>query len=171
MTSERKQISFWLDPEMVERFEKCENKTRVLNEALRAYFEGTKERQELKDRIMQLEEFRNRFMAYIARKDNEPHSEFCDCSVCTSNRRSFRRSVKLMPEPETGEKIIDIIIRAINQARQQSASVVFSTNNYRFSVDEDSEPFEEYHRYMTFVAQKEPEHVTISIPNPWLNKS
>ena len=168
MSNERKQVAFWLDPELVSRFEECDNKTRVLNEALRLYFQTTEERQTMEDRLANLEDFRNRFMAYFARIDNQPHSEFCDCKNCKTTRRSFKVTVPLAHQPHARDKVIDVISKAIEQARQQNALVTFTANNYVFTVDADSTAGEEYNRYMSFVAQQDPDTISFSMPNPLL---
>lgn len=148
-----KQINFIPADDIAEELDRSENKTKIINEALRMYFSSGPLRLDVIERLQRLEDFQQRFMAYYARKDNEPHSEFCDCKVCKSNRRSFAgsRLVDLDPEPQTFEFVLSIIKRAKEQAERMNATVFFECSDYKFQITANTDVEEEYGKYMDFV--------------------
>ncbi|MDZ4836730.1 MAG: hypothetical protein SGJ27_23365 [Candidatus Melainabacteria bacterium] len=163
-----KQINFIPADDIAEELASCENKTKVINEALRMYFASGPLRLDIIERLQKLEDFQTRFMAYYARKDNEPHSEFCDCQSCANNRQTFAstRTVPLDPEPQTFEKVLSVIQRAVDQATRMNASVVFETGEYKFRITANSNVDDEYKRYLEFVGSGQ--SISFTIPNPWL---
>lgn len=165
-----KQINFIPADDVAEELAQCENKTKVINEALRMYFTSGPLRLDIIERIQKLEDFQSRFMAYYARKDNEPHSEFCDCEMCKNNRVfAGQRLVPLDPEPQSFEKVLSVIERGIEQAARMNAIVVFQNpNGYRFKLTAKSNADEEYSRYMTFAESQGDKSITFTIPNPLL---
>jgi hypothetical protein len=171
-TQNSKQINFVPSDDVIEDLDRCENKTKIINEALKMYFSTESQRLDMFERVQKLENFQKRFMAYYARKDNEPHSEFCDCKTCIGNRKIFSASriMTLDPEPQTGEKIIEIIQRGIEQAERMNAIVAFEGNNYRFRLTAQSNANEEYAKYMDEVGKREDNSVSVSFPNPWLHR-
>jgi len=171
-TQNSKQINFVPSDDVAEKLDKCENKTKIINEALKMYFSAEPQKLEMIERIQKLENFQYRFMAYFARTDNQPHSEFCDCKTCMGNRKVFSatRIMTLDPEPQTFEKIIEIIERGIKQAGQMNSIVVFEGNNYNFRLTAQSNANEEYAKYMEDVKKRKDDSVSVSFPNPWLHR-
>jgi len=169
-TEKTKQINFIPADDIAEELEKCENKTKIINEALRMYFSTGPLRLDVIERLQRLEDFQQRFMAYYARKDNEPHSEFCECMTCISNRRTFAgsRIVPLDPEPQTFENVLSTIERGVEQAKRMNAIVVFEGNGYKFRVTANTDANEEYTRYMKDAETKSGNSVTVTLPNPFL---
>lgn len=169
-TEKSKQINFIPADDIAGDLEKCENKTKIINEALRMYFSTGPLRLDVIERLQMLEDFQQRFMAYYARKDNEPHSEFCDCTTCASNRRAFAgsRIVPLDPEPQTFEKVFSTIERAIEQAKRMNAIVVFEGNDHKFRITANSNANEEYGQYMEVVDSRPGNSISVTMPNPWL---
>jgi hypothetical protein len=55
--------------------------------------------------------------------------------------------VPLNPPPQTREKVLSVIERAVKQAQTSYSTVVFTTNNYQFKVNGQSDAEEEYSRY------------------------
>ena len=166
-----KQINFIPADDIAEELDKCDNKTKVINEALRMYFATGPLRLDIIERLQNLEDFQRRFMAYYARTDNKPHMEFCDCETCISNRRAFAASqtVPLDPEPQTFEKVLSVIERGIEQARRMNATVVFDNRSgYKFRLTASSDANQEYARYMENAESRSGNSVTFSIPNPLL---
>ncbi len=165
-----KQINFIPAEDIAEELEKCENKTKVINEALRLYFSTGPLRLDLIERIQDLEDFRRRFMAYYARTDGQPHTEFCDCETCRTTRQAYApaRAVPLDPEPQTFEKVLSVIERAIDQATRMNATVLFETRvceeAYKFRITSSSNAIEEYSRYREFADVRT--GVAVTIPNP-----
>lgn len=165
-----KQINFIPADDVAGDLEKCENKTKTINEALRMYFSTGPLRLDIVERLQNLEDFQQRFMAYYARKDNELHSEFCDCKTCISNRKAFAgtRIVTLDPEPQTFEKVLSIIERAVEQAKRMNAIVVFDGKDYNFRITANTNAHELYGQYMNSAQTKSGNSVSVTMPNPWL---
>lgn len=55
--------------------------------------------------------------------------------------------VPLNPPPQSREKVLSVIERAIKQAQSSCSTVVFTTNNYHFKISGQSDAEEEYSRY------------------------
>lgn len=164
-----KQINFIPADDVADQLAECDNKTKVINEALRMYFSTYPQQPDLAQRVEQLEDFQRRFMAYYARKDNQPHTEFCDCEMCKNNRRSFAPAVALNPPGETFEKVLAVIERAIEQARRMNATVIFETNDYNFRVTANSNAQQEYARYMEFANARSGNSLSAKVStDPWL---
>jgi hypothetical protein len=164
-----KQINFIPADDIADELAQCENKTKVINEALRMYFASGPLRLDIIERIQKLEDFQSRFMAYYIRKDNEPHSEFCDCETCRNNRVfAGQRSVPLDPKPQGFEKVLDVIKRSIEQAQRMNAIVTFENpNGYKFKVTGNSDADDEYSRYEAFEEAQGGNSISFTIPNPW----
>lgn len=166
-----KQINFIPADDIVDELEKCENKTKVINEALRMYFGSGPLRLDIIERLQQLEDFQRRFMAYYARVDASPHKEFCDCEACMNNRRAFAatQTVPLDPEPQTFELISSVIARAKEQAKRMNATVVFENRDgYKWRINAGTDLNKEYERYMEVAESKKGNSVSVTIPNPLL---
>jgi hypothetical protein len=164
-----KQINFIPAEDIADRLGECDNKTKIINEALRMYFDSFPKKNDLAQRIEQLEDFQRCFLSYFARKDNEPHSEFCACDICKSNRRAFAPVIPLDPPAETFEKVLSIIERAIDQARRTNATVIFENRaGYKFRITANSKTDDEYARYLEDAQSRNGNGITVSIPNPSL---
>lgn len=165
-----KQINFIPSEDVAADLANCANKTKVINEALRMYFSVGPSTVDLSERIQKLEDFQQRFMAYFARTDNKPHSEFCDCAVCISNRKfAGSRVVSLDPEPQPREMILSIIERAVEQARRMNAIVFFDNRNgYKFRINANTNANEEFAKYMNYADSQSDNSVSFNIPNPML---
>jgi hypothetical protein len=164
-----KQVNFIPAEDVAGQLGLCDNKTNVINEALRRHFATGALRLDIVDRIQKLEEFERRFMAYYARTDGAPHSEFCRCDICGSNRTISAPLliVALDPKPQTFEQVLSVLERARDQAQRMNATVVLETNGYEFRITGTSDPKEEYGQYMEEMNSRGDKGITVTMKNPW----
>jgi hypothetical protein len=72
----------------------------------------------------------------------------------------------LDPAPQTFEKVLSVIERAIEQARRMSSIVFFKNRaGYEFRITSNSNATEEFDRYMEFAQSRDGNSVMFSVPN------
>jgi hypothetical protein len=79
------------------------------------------------------------------RPDSIPPEDFTDSRIVEIGE------IPLEPPPQTREKVLTVIERAIKQAKKTHATVVFDVHDYIFRVTASSDAESEYGRYWQFM--------------------